>query len=88
MATSFERGEQAIGARQEAEHNEAETEIVGLGQRVQTAEGVGEAQQAHRAGEEEKDAGADRGDAEEVDDETHRPIRSIRIRLLRRRARC
>ena len=68
MATSLSAGEQAFGARQEAEHDEAETEIVGLGQRVQTAQRVGKAQQPHRAGKEEKDAGADRGDAEEVEE--------------------
>ena len=69
----LERGEQAFGARQEAEHDEAETEIVSLGQRVQAAKRIGKAQQANRTGKEEEDAGADRGDAEEVDNETHRP---------------
>ena len=57
-----ERGEQAFRARQETKHDEAEPEIVSLGQRVQAAQCVGESQQSHRTGEKEKYARADRND--------------------------
>ena len=73
----LERGEQAFGARQETEHDEAESEIVRLGQRVQTTECIGEAQQADGAGKEEKDAGADRDNAEEVNDKNSSAIRDV-----------
>ncbi len=66
------RGERTFRAWQEAKHDEAEPEIIRLGQRVQTTERIGKAQQADGARKEEEDAGADRGDAEEVNDETDR----------------
>ena len=50
----LERGEHAVRVRQEAEHDQAEAEVVGLGQRVQARERVREAQQAHGSGQEEK----------------------------------
>ena len=84
MATSLSAASGLSRARQEAEHDEAKTEIVSLGQRVQAAQRVRKAQQSRRAGEEEKDAGADRDDAEEVEDETSSAIRGVRI--LRGRA--
>ena len=65
----LERREGALGARQEAEHDEAETEIVGLGQGVQARKRVRKAHEADRAGDEEEDPGADREHAEEVDSE-------------------
>ena len=74
----LERREQAFRARQKPEHNEAETEIISLGQSMQTTESVGESQQADRAGKEEKDAGADRRDTEQVD-ENSSAVRSVRI---------
>ena len=51
------------------EHDQAEAEIVRLGQRVQAGQRVGEAQQPDRAGEEEEDAGRDRDDREDVERE-------------------
>ena len=73
----LERGERAFGTRQEAKHDEAETEIVRLGQRVQTAERIGKAQQADRTGKEEEDAGADRDNTEEVNDKNSSAIRDV-----------
>ena len=81
----LERGERAFGAWQEAKHDEAEPEIVRLGQRVQTTERIGKAQQANRTGKEKEDAGADRGDAEEVNGETSSAIHDV-WRLRRRGA--
>src|SRR5208282_170235 len=66
-----ERAEEASRTRQQTEHDEAEPEIVGLGQRVQTGQRVGKAQQSDCAGKKEKDAGADRDNAEEVKTDTH-----------------
>ena len=63
----LQRPEQPADLRQQPEHDEAEAEVVRLGQRVQAGERVGKAQQPDRAGHEEEDSGRDREDGEEVE---------------------
>ena len=53
--TSFSAAEQAGGLRQQAQHDQAEAEIVGLGERMQAGQRIGKAQQTDRAGEEEEE---------------------------------
>src|SRR5262249_50729300 len=52
--------------RQQAEHDHAETEIVGLGEGMQARERVGKAQQSHRAGQKEDETGRDCDHAQEI----------------------
>ena len=78
-----QRVEQASRARQEPKHDEAETEIVRLGQRMQAGERIGEAQEPDRAGEKEERARADRGEAEKVERETHPSLALQRFGAVR-----
>ena len=47
--TSFSAPSKPAGVRQQAQHDEAEAEIVDLGQRVQARQRVGKAEQSDRA---------------------------------------
>ena len=60
MLTSFSARSSRRPLREQPEHDEAEAEIVGLGQRVQARERVGKAQKADRAGQEKERAGSNR----------------------------
>ena len=60
--TSFSPATTPSDVRQQAEHDQSQPEVVGLGQRVQPRERVGKAQQAQRPGEEEDRAGHDGDD--------------------------
>ena len=57
---SFSAGKQPFCLKQQAEHDQAEPEVVRFGQRVQAAERVGKPQQPDRPCQEEEGAGADR----------------------------
>ena len=72
-ADQLEAVTQACRLRQQAEHHQPEAEIVGLGQRVQPRERIGEAQQADGAGEEEEGAGRDGDDGQDVERDAHAP---------------
>src|SRR5262249_11089356 len=67
----LEPGEQATRARQEAKHHQSEPDIVRLGQRVQTRQRVGEAQQSDAAGEEKENARRDGHNGEDVEKKAH-----------------
>ena len=58
-AKELEPRGQRTRPRKQAKHHEAESEIVGLGEGVQAAQRVREAQQSNRAGQKEEGAGAD-----------------------------
>src|SRR5262249_28646889 len=66
-----QRSEQAVCEWQESEHDETYPKIVGLRQRVQARQRVGKAQQPDGTCHEEKRAGADCDDAENIQGETH-----------------
>src|SRR4029077_11919194 len=57
--------------RQQPQHHETQTEVVSLGQRVQSRQHVGKAKQADRACEKEESAGRDGGNRHDVKRETH-----------------
>ena len=58
-ADQLEPAAQASCQRQQAEHHETEAEVVRLGERVQSRQRIGEAQQPDGAGEEEERARRD-----------------------------
>ena len=58
----------AVDLRQQAEHDQSEAQVVGLGERMQARQRVGKAQQADRAREEKEQARADGNIREHVDE--------------------
>ena len=79
----LQRGQQPFCLGQQAEHHQAEAEIVGLGQGVQAGERVGKPQQPDGPRQEEEGAGADRQDGEDID--ARGSCRSVSLRVERRR---
>jgi hypothetical protein len=72
----------AVRLRQHTQGNQAETEIVGLGKRMQTTVKVGEAQQPDGASQEEECSRERKRDGESV---SHGPIRPDPAAGVRRR---
>src|SRR5262249_25429567 len=72
-ADQLERTGRTGCPRQEAEHHQAEAEVVRLGERVQPGHGVREAQQADRAREKEERADGHGHDGEKADRGGHAP---------------
>ncbi len=69
MHTSLSPARHAVHLRQQAQHHEAESEVVGLGQCVQARQRIGESQQSDGAGEKEECA-SDDGDRRSTDSRT------------------
>ncbi len=67
----LESGGHAVHLRQQAEHHQPQSQVVGLGQRMQPRERIGKAQQPSGAGEKKDGAGGDRDHRPQVENEAH-----------------
>src|SRR5262249_10066053 len=80
-ADELQRAEQPTRKGQQTQHDEAKTQVVHFGQRVQTRERVRETQQPDRARHEEESAGEDRQNGESIERGVHRwsasPVRMV-----------